>query len=134
MWELLYANNIVIIAKILKKLEDSHCSWINSIEIKGLRVSMKKTKVMVSAINHLPSFQSGKHSCGVCFKGVGVRSILCTLCNHWVHKRCSGLKSNLASAINFKCKACLDPQVSDVDYKAVNLMEINMRWLSNFVI
>ena len=43
------------------------------------------------------------------------------LCNHWVHKRCSGLKSKLASAINFKCKACLDPQVSDDDYKAVEL-------------
>ena len=55
------------------------------------------------------------------FKGVAVSSILCTLCNHWVHKRCSGLKSKLASAINFKCKACLDPQVSDDDYKAVEL-------------
>ena len=66
-----------------------------------------------------------KNTCGVCFKGVGVSSILCTLCNHWVHKRCRGLKSKLASAINFKCKACLDPQVSDVEldgnkYKVVN--------------
>ena len=77
---------------------------------------------MVSALYHGPSFQSGKHSCGVCFKDVGVSSILCTLCNHWVHKRCSGLKSKLASVINFKCKACLDPQVSDVDYKAVKLV------------
>ena len=57
----------------------------------------------------------------MCFKGVGVSFILCTLCNHWVHKRCSGLKSNLASAINFKCKVCLGPQVSDNDYKAVEL-------------
>ena len=76
---------------------------------------------MVSALNYGPSFQSRKHSCGVCFEGVGVSSILCTLCNHWVHKRCSGLKSKLASAINFKCKTCLDPQVSDEDYKAVEL-------------
>ena len=56
-----------------------------------------------------------------CFKGVGISSILCTLCSDWVHKRCSGLKSKLASATNFKCKACLDPQVSDDDYKAVKL-------------
>ena len=119
MWELLYADDLVIIAKSLKELEDSYCSWKNSIESKGLRVNMKKTKVMISALNHGPSFQSGKHSCGVCFKGVRVSSILCTLCNHWVHKRCSGLKNKLASAINFKCKACLDPQVSDDDYKAV---------------
>ena len=58
----------------------------------------------------------------MCFKGVGVSSILCTLFNHWVHKRCSGLKSKLASVINFKCKASLDPQVSDADYEAVELV------------
>ena len=96
-WELLYADDLVIITKSLKELEDSYCSWKSIIESKGLVVSMKKTKVMVSALNHGPSFESGKHSCGVCFKGVGVSSILCILCNHWVHKRCSGLKSNLAS-------------------------------------
>ena len=39
----------------------------------------------------------------------------------YFYKRCSGLKSKLAFALNFKCKACLDPQVSDVDYKAVEL-------------
>ena len=80
-WEL-YADDLVIIAKSLKELEDSYCSWKYSIENKGLIVSMKKTKVMVSALNHGPSFQSGKHSCGVCFIRVGVGSILCTLCNH----------------------------------------------------
>ena len=31
------------------------------------------------------------------------------------------LKRKLASAINFKWKACLDPQVSDADYEAVEL-------------
>ena len=82
---------------------------------------MKKTKVMVSAMYHGPSFQSGIHSCRVCLKGVGISFILCPLCNHWVHKRCSDLKNKLTSAINFKCKACLDPQISGVDYKAVEL-------------
>ena len=47
-WELLYADDLVIIAKSLKEL-DSYCSWKNSIESKGLKVNMKKTKVMVSA-------------------------------------------------------------------------------------
>ena len=41
-----------------------------------------------------------------------------TLCNHWVHKRCSGLKK-IGFTINFKCKACLYFQVSDADYDAV---------------
>ena len=126
MWELLYVNDLVVIAKSLKELEVSYYASKNSIECKALRVNMKKKKVMASALSQDASFQSGKLSCGVCFKGVGVSSILCTLFNHWVHKRCSGLKSKLASTINFKCKACLDPQVSDVGYKAVDLMEINL--------
>ena len=57
----------------------------------------------------------------MCFKGVGVISILCTLCNHWVHKRCGGLKNKLVSVINFKCKACLDPRVNVFDREAVEL-------------
>ena len=87
---------------------------------------------MVSALNHGPSFQSGKHSCGMCFKGVGVRSILRTLCNHWVHKRCSGLKSKLASTKSLKCKTCLDPQTSDADYKAFELDENEYKVVNQF--
>ena len=59
----------------------------------------------------------------MCFKGVGVSSILCALCNHWIHKRCSCLQSKLASVINFKCKAFLGRQVSVVDCKVVGLNE-----------
>ena len=57
----------------------------------------------------------------MCFEGVGASSILCILFNHWVYKRCRGLKRKLAFSINFKCKTCLDSQVSVVDYKAVEL-------------
>ena len=60
MWELLYADDLVIIDKRLK--EGSYCSWKNSIESKALRVNMKKTKIMVSALYHGPRFQSRKHS------------------------------------------------------------------------
>ena len=89
-------------------------------------------KLYIFIITISPSFQFGKHFCEVCFKGVGVSSILCTLCNRWVHKRCSGLKSKLASATNFKCKACLDPQVSDDDYKAVELDENKYEVVNQF--
>ena len=33
--------------------------------------------------------------CGVCDKRVKTNSILCVLCNKWVHKRCSGVKGGL---------------------------------------
>ena len=61
MWELLYADDLVIIDESQKELKDSYCSWRNSIESKGLKVNMKKTKVMASALNHGPTFQSKKH-------------------------------------------------------------------------
>ena len=41
------------------------------------------------------------------------------LCDHWIHKRCSGSKGKLVSDINFKCKVCLDPKVVDVKCKVV---------------
>src|SRR5580692_11136928 len=45
---------------------------------------------------------SGKWSCGVCGKGVGQNSILCTQCNKWIHKECSGVKGSLESCKNFQ--------------------------------
>ena len=38
----------------------------------------------------------------------------------------------MAPAINFKCKACLDPRVSDVDYKAVELDGNNYKVVNQF--
>ena len=49
MWEFLYADDLVIISKSLKELEDSYCFWKNSIESKS---EHEKTKVMVSPLNH----------------------------------------------------------------------------------
>ena len=89
--------------------------------IGSLEWTWKKTKVMVSALNQGSSFQSRKHSCGVCFKLFGVSFILCTLCNHRIYYRCVGLKNKLAYAINFECKAFLNLQISLVDCKAVEL-------------
>ena len=68
-WELMYADDLVIITKSLKELEDSYCAWKNSIENNGLRMNVKKTKVMVSVLNQSPSFQSRKRSCGVMTEG-----------------------------------------------------------------
>ena len=40
--------------------------------------------------------------------GVGRNLILCTQCGKWIHKRCSGVKGNLESCKNFKCRKCLN--------------------------
>ena len=82
---------------------------------KGLRVNMSKTKVMVCGVGQGPVTKSGKWPCGVCSKGVGVNSILCTQCECWVHKRCSGVKGTLSDTSDFKCSRCVNgkPQQTD---------------------
>ena len=46
-------------------------------ERKGLRVSMGKTKIMVSGLNLDLLKKSGKDPCGVCQTGVGRNAIFC---------------------------------------------------------
>ena len=62
---------------------------------KGLRVNMKKTKILISGIYLDLLEKSGKFPCGVCLKGVIVNSILCSSCNLWIHKNCSEITGRI---------------------------------------
>ena len=74
------------------------------LEAKGLRANMKKTKIMICGKN-LHSFKdSGKHSCGVCRKGVGSNSMFCDGCQSWIHKKCSAFKGKLKADPMRRCK------------------------------
>ena len=59
-WELLYADVLVIITKT----EDQHkmklIKWKTKLEAKDLRVDMRETKIMVSALNLQTLKDSGK--------------------------------------------------------------------------
>ena len=55
--------------KLMEKFE----LWRSGMEDKGLRDNMDITKILVCRA-------SGKWLCGVCGKGVGRNSILCTQC------------------------------------------------------
>ena len=74
-WELLYADDLVIIANSLDELEERYLAWKNNMESKGLRVNVGKTKIIKSCTNEGPVLASGKYLCGVCNKGVGRNSI-----------------------------------------------------------
>ena len=92
-WELFFADDLVIIADSLEECVARVKAWKEGMEAKGLRVNMPKTKIMVSGINLDVLKDSGKFPCGVCRMGVGVASTLCSVCKHWVYKKCSGLKT-----------------------------------------
>ena len=89
--ELLYMDDLVLIAETKELLLEKVRKWKEGMEKKGLRVNAGKTKIMWCRLSMSQAEDSGEHSCGVCRKGVGDNSILCVECLRWVHKRCSGI-------------------------------------------
>ena len=99
--------------------------WKKGIEEKGLRVNISKTKVMKCKVVMGQAEDSGKYPCGVYKKGVGRNSIQCSICEKWVHKRCSGVKGNLQNVVDFTCKKCAEP---------VESVDLNLDEKSQFVL
>ena len=54
--------------------------WKDNMESKGMRVSMNKTKVMISGERQKVRQKAVRWPCGVCSKGVGSNLIQCTSC------------------------------------------------------
>ena len=79
-WEVLNANNPVIIAGTMDELLYKLDIWKKHLEAKDLRTNMEKTIIMICGKNLHSLKESGKHPCGVCCKGVGSTSIFCDEC------------------------------------------------------
>ena len=72
-----------------------------------MKVNVGKTKLMKFSKDAEGHVETGRFPCGVCGKGVGVNSIMCTKCNKWVHGKCSGLKKGAMGTTKlFTCKSC----------------------------
>ena len=108
-WELLYADDLVLIAESIDELREKMKAWKECMESKGLKVNIAKTKVMESGVGCGEVESSGKWPCAVCKKGVGANSIQCTKCDRWVHRKCSGVKGLMSNMVTtFECKICLE--------------------------
>ena len=57
---------------------------------------------------------AGEWPSAVCGKSVGSSSMQCTICQQWVHKRCSGVKGSLCKASSLLHAMCLCPTDSEV--------------------
>ena len=100
--ELLYADDLAIAAIDAFNVYISKvCTWKDGMERKGLRVNMKKTKILISGIDLDLLEESGKFPYGVCLKAVGVNSILCSTCSLWIHKKCSGITGRITKSSLF---------------------------------
>ena len=89
--ELLYADDLVLVAETEELLMEKLRKWKRGMELKGLRVNIGKTKVMRCQVRIGQAEGSGKYPCGVCRQGVGDNSIKCVACHKWIHKKCSGI-------------------------------------------
>ena len=106
-WELLYADDLVIIAESEEELRNKLSLWKSNMESKVLSVNVGKTKIMISGADMNTLKDSGKFPCGVCRTGVGSNSIYCNGCKHWVHKKCSKISGKMKPDPNFRCSRCL---------------------------
>ena len=98
--------------------------WKEGMERKGLRVNMKKTKLMVSGPGLDLLRNSGAFPCAVCRSDVGVNSIQCSQCMYWVHKKCSGVRRRLAEDPDYVCPRCCD-QARLIDNRPVTQVDVD---------
>jgi len=92
--ELLYADDLILMAESEESLHDRIVKWKSGLEAKGLKMNTGKTKVNSCSMKDRVE-EKAKWPCGVCKKGVGNNWILCHGCKKWINKRCSGVKRSL---------------------------------------
>ena len=110
---LLYADDLVVTAKTEEYLIKRLNEWKNNVENRGVRINMNKTKVMISGERQKPLQKAARWPCGECGRGVGSKSIQCTSCHKWVHKKCSGIKGSIYKVMrSFICRGCSNLVIS----------------------
>ena len=104
--ELLYADDLVLMAPTMEQLCRRVAEWRASLLDKGLKVNAGKSKVMVGSNGGMMIVNSGKWPCSVCGKEVEANSVQCTVCGKkWIHKLCSGVHGDLSRvADSFRCR------------------------------
>jgi len=107
-WELLYADDLVVIAKTEDDLIKTLNEWKDNVESRGMRVNMNKAKVMITGEWQKVTQKVVRWPCGVCGRSVGNNSIQCTSCQKWVHRKCSGIKGSIYKVVKtFVCRDCV---------------------------
>ena len=105
-WELLYADDLVLVAQSIEELREKFQQWKTCMESKGLKMNIDKTKVMRSGKGSGDKniVKTGKWPCAACGKDAMSNSIQCTQCCEWVHRRCSDIKVSLIKVQGFRCR------------------------------
>ena len=93
LYELLYADDLVLMAETMKELEAQFILWKAAFEGKGLKVNLGKTKVMESRGGGGIVVLAKIDPCGVCGKRAKVNCVRCKTCKKWIHAWCARVES-----------------------------------------
>ena len=88
-WELLYADDLVVVADTLEESITKLKAWKNGMENRGLRVNMKKTKFMNSGAG-LDMYVTPVLSPALSVEAKWEQTQL-AVPSLWVHKKCSSI-------------------------------------------
>ena len=131
LFEILYADDLVLMAESMNELQAKYRSWKEAMERKGLKVNAGKTKCMISGETSRDEV-SAMDPCSVCGDRVKRNSVLCVRCRLWVHKRCSGVKGSLTKVDGvFECKTCVNGR--DDGSEAEEKMDEGVEKVESFV-
>ena len=89
-----YVEDLATTSDNLEDLKIQLQVWRISLETRGLRINVRKTKILGSSGEAQKPARNAKWPCGVCSKRVGVKSILCQTCSLWIHKGAQELKEH----------------------------------------
>ena len=102
--EILYADDLVLMNESIENLKEKFFKWKEAFESRGLKVNLKKTKVMVS-VSKGEVLQSKIDLCAKCSESVLANLVMCTKCGKWVYGRCVKMKRMILTLGKvFACK------------------------------
>ena len=112
LYELFYADDLVLMADTMEELEAQFIRWKAAFEGKGLKVNLGKTKVMESGGGSEVDVLAKIDPCSVCEKGAKINCVRCKTCKKWVHSRCARVKRVSCSMNgNFESRFCMNFQI-----------------------
>ena len=102
-----YILMTVLMSETIERLRDKFLNWKDAFESKGLKVSLKKTKVMVSSVITKDGLSKSKvDPCGDCSLRVKLTQY-CMYSVVWIHSRCARVKRVTPKfSRNFTCRKC----------------------------
>ena len=102
--EIMNVDDLVLMSESIENLK-KFLKWKEESESKGLKVNLKKTKMMVGGLKG-EAFRSKVDPSVKCGKRVMENLVMCTNCSKWVYGRCA--KRKRVTSTHFKMIADTD--------------------------